>query len=316
MSHELFVGIDVSKDQFDVASEPSSFTASFDNTAEGIRELVRQLRWIKPQLIVLEATGCYHKALVNALDAAGLPVRVMNPRVVRRFAQADGILAKTDGIDAAALAKYAARMSPSVRELPDATGQQLQMLVGRRRDLADMITAEKNRREGATGWLLRKLNKHIRHLKCEVDAIEAKILSVLQSDARRWHDYLLLLTVPGVGQITAFTLVALLPELGRLNRQEIASLVGVAPYNCDSGRHQGTRRCWGGRAEVRSVLYMATVTARTHNPAIKVFYERLHDEYNKPGKVALIACERKLLTVLNAMLRDRTTWQPELAQAA
>lgn len=315
MVHELCIGIDVSKDKFDVAGEPACFTGSFGNSPTGIRDLVRALRLIKPQLIVLEATGPYHRALVNALDTAGLPVRVMNPRAVRRFAQADGLLAKTDGIDAAVLARYGARMRPMVRELPDATGQQLQMLVERRRDLVEMMTAEKNRREAASPWLLRKLDKHLRHLKGEVAAVEEKLHAVMQSNSRRWLDYLLLLTVPGVGQVTAFTLVGLLPELGRLNRQEIAALVGVAPFNCDSGRHQGTRRCWGGRAQVRSVLYMATVSACRHNPVIREFYERLIGR-GKPGKVALVACMRKLLTILTAMLRDCTPWRPELAQAA
>jgi len=282
MAHQLCIGIDVSKDHFDVASEPSSYTSSFDNDVAGIRQLVGQLRLVKPHLIVLEATGPYHRPLVAALKAAGLPVRVMNPRIIRRFAQAQNLLAKTDRIDAAMLALYAARMRPLVRELPAALDEELQMLVGRRRDLVEMITAEKNRREAASPWLTSRLNKHIRDLQREVEMIEARILKILQSDARRWQDYELLLTVLGVGMVTAFTLVALLPELGRLSRQEIAALVGVAPFNCDSGRHQGARRCWGGRAPVRDTLYMATLTARTHNCVIRAFFERLHDQYRKP----------------------------------
>jgi transposase len=316
MRPELNIGIDVSKDQFDVASEPSSFAGSYDHDAAGIRTLVGKLRLLQPRRVVLEATGPYHGNLVQALKAAGLPVVVMNPRVVRHFAQGTGVLAKTDGIDAAILALYGARMRPIVRELPDALGQELQRLVARRRAVKGMITAEKNRRQGADAWVKRRLDKHIRDLQREVEMIEKRIVCRLQSDAQRWADYRLLLTVPGVGSVTAFTLVAALPELGRLNRQEIAALVGVAPFNCDSGRHRGTRHCWGGRAPVREVLYMATLTARTHNPSIHACHERLYREKHKPFKVAQIACIRKLLCILNAMLRDRTPWREELAPAA
>lgn len=316
MGPELNIGIDVSKDKFDVASEPSSFAGSYDNDASGIRALVGKLRLLRPCRVVLEATGPYHGNLVKALKAAGLPVVVMNPRVVRHFAQGKGLLAKTDGIDAATLALYGARMRPIVRELPDALGQQLQQLVARRRAVMGMITAEKNRRQGADAWVKGRLDKHIRDLQREVQMIEKRILGRLQTDAQRWERYRLLLTVPGVGSITAFTLVASLPELGRLSRQEIAALVGVAPFNCDSGRHRGTRHCWGGRAPVREVLYMATLTACTHNRSIRVFHERLYHECNKPFKVAQIACIRKLLCILNAMLRDGTPWREELAPAA
>jgi transposase len=313
---QLYIGIDVSKDKFDVASEPSSWQGSWDNTPAGIIELVRALRLAQPAGIVLEATGGYHKPLAHALQAAGLPAAVVNPKRVRHFAQAHGLLAKSDRIDAAVLARFAAQVRPIVRELPDALGQQLQMLVHRRQDLVDMIVAEKNRCEAADKWLLGQIRAHIRHLQRQVEKIEKRILQLLRSDQRRWEDYLLLLTVPGVGPVTAFTLVALLPELGRVSRRQIAALVGVAPFNCDSGRHRGTRRCWGGRRQVRDVLYMATVSARTHNPSIKRFYEHLREEDRKPSKVALIACERKLLTILNAMLRERTPWRPELAPAA
>jgi len=316
MGPELSIGIDVSKDQFDVASEPPSLAGSFDHDASGIRTLVGKLRLLRPCRVVLEATGPYHENLVRALQAAGLPVVVMNPRVVRHFAQGAGLLAKTDGMDAATLALYGARMRPITRELPDELGRELQRLVARRRDLKGMITAEKNRRQGADAWVKRRLDQHIRDLQREVEMIDKRILCRLQSDAQRWANYQLLLTVPGVGSVTAFTLVAALPELGRLNRQEIAALVGVAPFNCDSGRHRGTRHCWGGRAPVREVLYMATLTASTHNPAIRAFHERLYRDKHKPFKVAQTACIRKLLCILNAMLRDRTPWRPELAPAA
>ncbi len=312
---KLFIGIDVSKDKFDVASTPSSFEDTFANDREGIRDLVRSLRVIKPELIVLEPSGPYHVALRNALHAAGLPVRVVNPRHTRCFIRSDGELAKTDRIDATALALYAARMRPRVRELPDARQQQMQALMSRRRDLVGYITMEKNRRECASPWILRKIDKHIRQLQVDLDAIETRMTILLEPDSRRWLQYQLLLTVPGVGKICGFTLLALLPELGRLNRKEIAALVGVAPFNFDSGRSEGKRQCWGGRSEVRRVLYMAAVSARRHNPIIKEFYERLTGR-GKPPKLALVACMRKLLTILNAMLRNHTPWQAEPALAA
>ena len=315
MSDELFVGIDVSKDKFDVASEPSCLAGTWSSDPAGIRRLVKALRTVGPELIVLESTGSYHRALVNALDAAELPVAVINPRQTRDFAKADGLLAKTDGIDAAALAKYAARMRPPRRILPDATQQHLQALVARRDDLVAMTAAEKNRRENAPAWLRRDLDKHIRWLKREVATLEAKIRSVTQADARRRDDDELMTSVPGVGAVTAFTLAGCLPELGRLDRKQIAALVGVAPFNCDSGRHEGTRRGWGGRARVRRPLYMAALSARTHNPVIRELYDRLVAR-GKPGKVALVACMHKLLTILNAMLKNRTHWDPEIAAAA
>lgn len=312
---QLFIGIDVSKDKFDVASSPSSFESTFANDPKGIRDLVRSLRLIKPQLIVLEPTGSYHVALRNALHAAGLPVRVVNARHTRCFIQADGELAKNDEIDASGLALYAERMRPIVREVPDKRQQQLRELMSRRLDLVKMMSAEKNRRECASPWILRKLNKHIRQLQAEIDAVEAKMTELLQADSQRWLHYQLLLTVPGVGKVCGFILLAMLPELGRINRKEIAALVGVAPFNFDSGRYEGKRRCWGGRAEVRRVLYMAAVSARRHNPIIKDFYERLTGQ-GKPPKLALVACMHKLLTILNAMLRNQTAWQPEIARAA
>jgi transposase len=312
---QLFIGIDVSKDDFHVASSPSSFRATFANDPEGIRDLVRSLRLIKPQLIVLEPTGSYHVALRNALHAADLPVRVVNARHTRCFIQADGELAKNDDIDAAGLALYAERMRPIVREVPDERQQQLRELMSRRLDLVEMMSAEKNRRECASPWILRKLNKHIRELQADIDAVEAKMTALLQADSQRWLRYQLLLTVPGVGKVCGFILLAMLPELGRINRKEVAALVGVAPFNFDSGRYEGKRCCWGGRSEVRRVLYMAAVSARKHNPIIKDFYERLTGS-GKPPKVALVACMRKLLTILNAMLRNQTPWQPETALTA
>ena len=260
---QLFIGIDVSKDDFHVASSPSSFRATFANDPEGIRDLVRSLRLIKPQLIVLEPTGSYHVALRNALHAADLPVRVVNARHTRCFIQADGELAKNDDIDAAGLALYAERMRPIVREVPDERQQQLRELMSRRLDLVEMMSAEKNRRECASPWILRKLNKHIRELQADIDAVEAKMTALLQADSQRWLRYQLLLTVPGVGKVCGFILLAMLPELGRINRKEVAALVGVAPFNFDSAAMRvNALLLLGGRSEVRRVLYGSRLGAQ------------------------------------------------------
>lgn len=315
MGTQLCIGIDVSKDGFDVASEPACFTRSYHSDAAGIRALVTAVHALHPALIVLESTGHYHQALAAALDVAGLPVVVANPRWVRHFAQARGLLAKTDRIDAATLALFAERMRPQVRPLPDSAQRELQALVRRRRDLVDAMAAEKARRHGALPAVLADINQHLHYLHGRLAAIEQQIDQLIASDPRWCEDYALLNTVKGVGPVGGATLVALLPELGWLDHKQIAALAGVAPFNCDSGQHRGTRRCWGGRAEVRHALYMCAVTASQHNPQIRAFYDRLI-ERGKPTKVALIACAHKLLTTLNAMLRDRTTWRPELAQAA
>jgi transposase len=310
-----FVGIDVSKDSFDVDTQPACFTASFTNDAAGIEELVTLMGQCHPQLIVLESTGHYHEALVVALSDAGLPVFVANPRWVRHFAQGRGLLAKTDRIDAATLALYAEKVRPEVRPLPDAEQRRLQALVRRRDELKTMITTEKTRRHGASPQVQADIDAHLQFLRQRLAVLDEQIHELIACDPRRAEDYDLLFSTKGVGAITSFTLVALLPELGHLGHKQIAALVGVAPINCDSGKHQGTRRCWGGRAQVRTALYMAAVSAVQHNPQIKAFYERLLEQH-KPTKLALLACAHKLLTILNAMLRDRSPWRPELAPAA
>jgi len=315
MGTQLCIGIDVSKDKFDVASDPACLRASYDSDAAGIRALIKAVRALHPTLIVLESTGPYHQALTVALDAAGLPVVVLNPSWVRHFARADRLLAKTDGIDAAALARYAACMGPQVRPLPDSAQRELQALVRRRRDLVDAMAAEKKRRYGAVPAVRADIDHHLDYLRGRLAAVEHQIDQLIASDPRRSEDYALLNTAKGVGTVGAATLVALLPELGWLDHKQIAALAGVAPFNCDSGQHQGTRRCRGGRAQVRHALYMCAVSATQHNPQIKAFYHRLLDR-NKPIKVALLACAHKLLTTLNAMLRDRTAWREQLAPAA
>lgn len=315
MVAKLFVGIDVSKDSFDVDTQPACLTGSFANDAAGIEALVTAMRQHHPQLIVLESTGHYHEALVAALSDAGLPVFVANPRWVRHFAQGRGLLAKTDRIDAAILALYAEKVRPDVRPLPDAEQRRLQALVRRRDDLKTIMAAEKTRRHGASPEVAADIDAHLAFLQQQQARLDQRIHELIACDPHRAEDYDFLFSTTGVGAVTSFTLVALLPELGQLNHKQIAALVGVAPINCDSGKHQGTRRCWGGRAQVRTALYMAAVSAVQHNPQIKAFYQRLLGQH-KPPKVALLACAHKLLTILNAMLRDRSPWRPELTPAA
>jgi transposase len=311
----LFVGIDVSKGSFDVDTRPACLTGSFTNDAAGIEELVSTLRQYHPQLIVLESTGHLHEALVVALGDAGLRVFVANPRWVRHFAQGRGLLAKTDRIDAAILALYAEKVRPDLRPLPDAAQRRLQALVRRRDDLKSIMAAEKTRRHGASPEVKEDIDAHLQFLQQRQARLDEQIHELIACDPLRAENYDFLFSTKGVGAITSFTLVALLPELGQLSHKQIAALVGVAPINCDSGKHQGTRRCWGGRAQVRTALYMAAVSAVRCNPQIKAFYERLLAEH-KPPKVALLACAHKLLTTLNAMLRDRSPWRPELAARA
>lgn len=315
MGVKLFVGIDVSKDRFDVDMRPACFTGSFANDAAGIEELVTMLCQHHPQLIVLESTGHLHEALVVALGDAGLPVYVANPRWVRHFAQGRGLLAKTDRIDAAILALYAEKVRPALRPLPDAEQRQLQALVRRYDDLKGTMAAEKIRRHGASPEVKEDIDVHLQFLEQRLARLQKQIHELIACDARRAEDYDFLVTTKGVAAVTSFTLVALLPELGKLGHKQIATLAGVAPLNCDSGKHQGTRGCWGGRAQVRKALYMATVSAIRCNPQIKVFYHRLLKR-GKSKKVAMLACAHKLLTILNAMLRDRSPWRPELAPAA
>ena len=316
MVDRLFVGIDVSKETFDVDMRPACFTGSFRNDAAGIEDVVTLLCQCHPQLIVIESTGHLHEAVVVALSDAGLPVFVANPRWVRHLAQGWGLLAKTDRLDAAILALYAEKVRPELRPLPDAEQRQLQALVRRYDDLKATATAEKIRRHGASPEVQADIDAHLQFLRQRLVRLAEQIHELIACDPRRAEDYDLLSTTKGVGAVTSFTLVALLPELGQLGHKQIAALAGVAPLNCDSGKHQGTRRCWGGRAQVRTALYMATLTAIRCNPQIKAFYHRLTTVQRKPHKVAMLACAHKLLTTLNAMLRDRSPWRPELAPAA
>ncbi len=308
----VVVGIDVAKATLDVAVTPSGEGWSVANDADGLRGLVARVKGAAPVLVVLEATGGYERALVAALAAARLPLVIANPRQVRAFARAVGQLAKTDRLDAAILARFGQQVRPTPRPLPDETVQVLDALLARRRQLIEMLTAEKNRLGIAPAPLHRGLRQHIRWLERQLAALDDDLDGQIQaSPVWRAKDNLLQ-SVPGVGPVRSRTLLGELPELGTLSRRQIAALVGVAPMARDSGTARGIRRVAGGRAPVRTALYMAAVTAAHHNAAIRPFYQRLRAA-GKPPMVALMACMRKLLTVLNAMMRHNTAWQHQLA---
>ena len=301
-----FVGIDVSKAQLDIALRPEGrFVVPNDET--GRTHVVEHLRALPVALIVLEATGGLELPLIGALVAAGLPVVVANPRQVRDFAKATGRLAKTDPLDAQILAHFADVIRPVPRTLPDEQMQALAALLARRRQLIEMLTAEKNRLGSAPHLVHKRLNAHITWLEREVTQAE-RVLAHAIGESPLWREKDdLLRTVPGVGPGLARTLIVDLPELGALSRKQVAALVGVAPLNRDSGTLQGRRTVWGGRAHVRAALYMAALVGSRCNPVIRSFYQRLCDA-GKAKKVALTACMRKLLTILNAMMKHRTRW--------
>jgi len=269
--------------------------------------LAGRLRKLGPALIVLEASGGLELAVVGELAAAQLPVAVVNPRQVRDFARSTGQLAKTDALDARVLALFAERVRPPLRELPDQQTRELQALVSRRRELVEMLTAERNRLLSAPSVLRKRIARHITWLERELKQADRDLDQALRNSPLWREQEDLLRGVPGVGPVLCATLIASLPELGRLNRREIAALAGVAPLNRDSGTLRGRRMVWGGRASVRAALYMATLTATRHNPAIAAFYRRLRAA-GKPPKVALTAAMRKLLITLNAILKHRTSW--------
>jgi transposase len=270
--------------------------------------LVERLKGVRPTLVVLEATGGLQIPAVAALAAAGLRTVVVNPRQVRQFAGATGRLAKTDAIDAQVLAQFGEAVRPEVRPLPDAATQELSALVNRRRQLIEMLTAEKNRLRLATKKVRPNIEAHICWLEGELLDLEGGLGDVIRSSPVWREQDNLLRSVPGVGPVLSSVLLADLPELGKLGRKEVAALVGVAPLNRDSGLFRGRRQVWGGRSHVRTALYMAALVATRHNPVIKSFYQRLLSG-GKPKKVALTACMRKLLTILNAMMRHQAPWE-------
>lgn len=307
----IYVGIDVSKAALDVAQRPAQPPWRYANDAVGIAELVGRLRALRPQLIVLEATGGLERLVVAALALADLPVAVVNPRQVRDFARATGQLAKTDALDAAALAHFAEALHPTPRLLPDAQQQALAALVERRQQLVGMLTAEKNRLQQALPAVRAKVAAHIAWLEQALAELDGELDQTLRASPLWRERDQLLRSVPGVGPTVSLTLLAHLPELGQGSVKHLATLVGLAPLNRDSGTWRGTRAIWGGRRQVRAVLYMAALVGVRHNPMLRSFYEGLLAR-GKPKKVALTACMHKLLTILHAVLRDRTPWQPTL----
>jgi transposase len=310
----VYVGIDVSKASLDIAIRPISKQWRIDNREKGIDRLVIRLNALSPALITLEATGGIEMPVVAALGAAGLPVVVVNPRQVRDFAKAMGKLAKTDLLDAEVLALFAERVRPTPRPLPDAEAQALSALLSRRRQIITMLTAERNRLSRALASIRPGVQEHIDWLKEKLRGIDTELAQALRHSPLWRERESLLRSVPGVGPVLTLTLLAELPELGILDRKKIAALVGVAPLNRDSGVLRGKRTAWGGRAPVRSALYMATVVAVRFNPVIRSFYHRLCTA-GKAKKLAITACMRKLITILNAMLKHHIPWNPLITQS-
>jgi transposase len=311
---KLFVGIDLSKVHLDVASHPQTQQWKLANDDEGIATLIQELQELKPSLVVLEATGGLERPVAKALVKAGFQVAVVNPRHVRHFAKAKGLLAKTDTLDAIVLAQYGELMKPEARPLPDEQTQQLKDLLVRRRQLVDMLRAEKNRMRWAQQTIAVRIQINIDWLKKLLSNIDEE-MEPLQKNNHIWCKKTeLLQSVPGVGPVLSTTMLGDLPELGSLSHKQISALVGVAPFNQDSGRWKGKRVVWGGRKQVRSILYMSTISAIKCNVVIRQFYQRLIAA-GKPFKVAMVACMRKLLTILNAMMKHQTCWQPKPCSA-
>lgn len=309
---EIFVGIDISKAWLDIAVHEQAETFRASNDEAGIASLVKRLKKLKASLIVLEPTGGFEMLVVAELTRAGLPAAVVNAKRVRDFARATGQLAKTDKLDAKVLAHFAAAVRPAVRSLRTEQEEQLTALLTRRRQIIDMLTVEKNRLVTVRAKMRSDIQGHIQWLSNSLKELDKEIEDFVEGTPVWKEKDALLQSVPGVGPVTSATMLGMLPELGLLNRQEIAALVGVAPVNKDSGNKHGRRRVYGGRADVRSVLYMAALAAKKFNPVIRQFYERLIKQ-GKEKKVALTACMRKLLVILNAMMHSNQPWRVQPA---
>jgi len=309
---EIFVGIDVAKAWLDIAVHEQEEAFRTGNDDIGIVSLVKRLKKLKPTLIVLEATGGFEMLMVAELTHTGLPVVVVNAKRIRDFARATGRLAKTDKLDAKVLAHFAAVVRPALRSLRSEEEEQLTALLTRRRQVLDMLTVEKNRLVTVRAKMRSEIEAHIQWLSRSLKELDHEIKDFVAGTPVWKEKDALLQSVPGVGPVTSATMLGMLPELGKLNRQEIAALVGVAPVNKDSGKKQGKRRVYGGRADVRSVLYMAALAAKKFNPVIRKFYERLI-KHGKEKKVALTACMRKLLVILNAMMHTNQPWRTQAA---
>lgn len=310
----VYVGIDVSKKSLDVAIHEENETWSIANDSEGIQALVKRLKLLSPALIVLESTGGLEYDAATALYLEGLPVAIVNPRRTREFAKALGILAKTDEIDAGVIAHYAETVKPPLSRISTEEEQQLTSLVRRRMQLVDMRTAELNRLKSAGKGLHDHIRKHIDWLNKEIDDLEERIAQLVNNSPLYQEKDAVIQSFKGVGAITSHILLSEVPELGQINRKEIAALIGLAPMNNDSGGSRGKRSIQGGRTRPRNALYMATISALQHNPVIRKFYHRLLEK-GKPEKVAITACMRKTLVILNSMVRNMNNWDPDFACA-
>ncbi len=309
LEQKVYVGIDVSKNSLDVYVNPLKNTLTVSNDLKGLKKLIKLLPE-KPTLVVFEATGGYQRLAARTLSDAGIPISVVNPRQVRDFAKAMGQLAKTDRVDAKVIATFAEKIAPKIKPPVSQNQEDLAGRVARRKQLVEMIVMEKNRLYQASNDIKKSIEKTIKFLGKELEDIEEKLQDNISEDAEWSKKNKLLQSIKGIGPVVSVTLLADLPELGKITHKQIAALVGVAPFNRDSGVYAGGRTIWGGRAPIRSVLYMATLAATQTNPQIKKFYDRLCLA-GKAKKVALIACMRKLLTIMNAMIKTGTEWQAE-----
>jgi transposase len=309
---EVFVGIDISSLELEIGLLPQSQTWKSPNDETGMSELIERLAELGPTLVVMEATGGLERPVHTILEEAGLAVRVVNPRQVRDFAKALGILAKTDAIDALVLAKYAQSLKPEPRPAKDKQTRELEALLKRHCQLVDMLTQERNRLRTTPKSVRGNLEAHIAVLKKYLNDVDKETRSFIKRMPIWKEKDEIIRSVPGAGPVLSVTVLSSVPEMGALNRRKIGALIGVVPFNCDSGKFKGRRRCWGGRADVRSILYMATLAAIRCNVIIRPFYQRLIAA-GKDKKVAITACMRKFLTILNTMLRNGTKWNPVLA---
>lgn len=312
-SSALYVGIDVAQDQLDIATTADQ-TWSVKHHPRAMAALARRLQKLAPARIIVESTGKLEQELVVVLAEAKLPVVVVNPRQVRDFAKATGVLAKTDRIDARILARFGEAVKPDVRELPDEQARDLMAQVARRRQLHQMLRAERHRLLRVARPLKKSLEQHIAYLEKQLAKLDEDLHDAIRQTPIWQESFDLLQSVPGIGPTTAATMIAELPELGRLSRHEIAALVGVAPFNRDSGKWKGQRSTWGGRSPVRSALYMATLVATQYNAYIRAYYQRLLAR-GKAKKTALVACMRKLIVILNTMLKNHQPWNPKIQTA-
>jgi transposase len=312
---KVFVGIDVAKDSMEVRVHQEAESREYSNDENGLSKLIAKMKKLSPSLIVLESTGGYEEDTAFELQSEGFPVAVLNPRYIRDFARSIGILAKTDKIDARVVALYAATIQPTPRILPDEETQGLRAIMMRRRQVVTMLTAEKNRLQQANKAVKGRIQAHINWLEQELDDVNKELKETVKNNAEWQEKDAIIQSVPGVGPNLSITLLSEFPELGSLNRKQIAALGGVAPFNRDSGTMRGKRSIWGGREIVRTATYMSAFVAIRFNPLLKTFFNRLI-EAGKPYKVAIVACMRKLLCILNTMLKNHTFWNCQVTQIA